>query len=159
MQPVPYHYSVTALGGPCGDICLDSRRLERLHSSPPAEFGGRGDRWSPETLLTAAVADGFVLTFRAVATASRVGWIALQMEADGIVARVHRTMQFTRFDLRARLRVPSETNVDRARHALEKAERNCLISNSLKATIHLEIDVEVSVQPGGRPGVEHPSTP
>jgi uncharacterized OsmC-like protein len=31
-----------------------------------------------------------------------------------------------------------------ARRALDKAEQTCLVSNSLKATIHLEADVAVA---------------
>ena len=35
-----------------------------IESAPPKEFDGPGDQWSPEQLLTAAVADCFVLNFR-----------------------------------------------------------------------------------------------
>jgi uncharacterized OsmC-like protein len=37
-----------------------------------------------------------------------------------------------------------------ARRALEKAERNCLISSSLKASVHLDATVEV-VEPAEEP--------
>ncbi len=159
MQNLPHRYSVVASAEPAGDVCLESDRLALLHSSAPAEFGGPGDRWSPETLLTAAIADCLVLTFRAVATASKIPWIALRIEADGTLDRIDRATQFTRFDLRARLRVPSGTNVDQARRALDKAERNCLISKSLKATIHLEMDVEVAAQPTEQPAGEFANIP
>jgi organic hydroperoxide reductase OsmC/OhrA len=157
MQNLPHRYSVVATTDSGGGVRLDSRRLASLHSSAPAEFGGPGDRWSPETLLTAAVADCFSLTFRAVATASRIAWTDLQVEADGTLDRIDRTMQFTQFDLRAQLRVPPGTNVEQARRALETAERGCLISNSLKATVHLEMDVQVGGPPIARPADEYAS--
>ena len=48
-----------------------------MHSSAPVEFDGPGDRWSPETLLIAAIADCFILTFRAIACATRMDWQGL----------------------------------------------------------------------------------
>lgn len=92
----------------------------------------------------AAVADCFVLTFRAVAQASKISWAALRCEVGGTLDRVDRVIQFTHLDIRARLRVPEGTNVNHARQALEKAERGCLIANSLKATNHLETEIEVT---------------
>ena len=147
MQDFPHHYSAVATGEASGDVTLEGTRLPRLRSASPAEFGGPGDRWSPETLVVAAVADCFVLTFRAVAHASKVSWTALRCEAGGTLDRVDRVTQFTHVDIRAYLRVPKGTNVEQARRALEKAEHNCLISNSLKATIHMETEVEVAAEP------------
>jgi len=147
MQDLPHRYSVVASAETGGDVHLESHGLSPLQSSAPVEFGGAGDRWSPETLLTAAVADCFALTFRAVAAASKVVWTGLRVEVDGRLDRVDRTLQFTRFDLRARVRVPAGANVEQARRALEKAERGCLISNSLKAPIELQIDVDLAELP------------
>jgi organic hydroperoxide reductase OsmC/OhrA len=52
--------------------------------------------------------------------------------------------QFTRFDMTAHLVVPAGEDTDRARQALEKAERNCLISRSLKASFVLDVTVEIA---------------
>jgi organic hydroperoxide reductase OsmC/OhrA len=55
---------------------------------------------------------------------------------------VERATQFTAFDLAVTLQVPPGTNQELARRALEKAERGCLIANSLKAPVHLRVAVE-----------------
>jgi len=144
MQALPHRYHVKGSGRVTGDVELTSERLTVLHSSSPAEFGGPGDRWSPETLLVGAVADCFILTFRAIAKASGLSWISLDCDVTGTLDRVDRVTQFTRFDMTARLGIPSGQDTDRARHALEKAERNCLISSSLKASIALDITVEIA---------------
>ena len=120
------------------------RRLEVLRSASPVEFDGPGDRWSPEALLVGAVADCFILTFRAIAKASRLSWISLDCEVTGTLDRVDRVTQFTRFDMTARLAVPAGVNTEAARHALEKAERNCLISSSLKAAVTLDAGVLIA---------------
>ena len=147
MQDFPHHYSAVATGEVSGDVALEGSRLPTLPSASPAEFGGPGDRWSPETLLVAAVADCFLLTFRAVAHASKVSWVALRCEVGGTLDRVDRATRFTHFDIRAHLQVPPKTSVEQARRALEKAERACLIANSLKATMRLETEINVAAEP------------
>jgi organic hydroperoxide reductase OsmC/OhrA len=149
MQDFPHHYAVTAAGTADGDIELSAQRLPPLRSASPAEFGGPGDRWSPETLLVSAVADCFILTFRAVARASRLPWTSLGCDVNGTLDRIDRATQFTHLDIHARLSVPAGTDADLARRALEKAEHNCLISNSLKASIHLDADVDVARDEAG----------
>ena len=142
MQPFPHHYSVTALASAEGEVQLESERLPVLASAPPSEFGGPGDRWSPESLCVGAVADCFVLTFRAIARASKLPWTSLRCNAEGTLDRIERVTQFTSFLLRATLQVPPGTDEARARQLLERAEQTCLISQSLKGTSHLEAKVE-----------------
>jgi organic hydroperoxide reductase OsmC/OhrA len=142
MQPFPHHYTVTALASAEGEVQLESERLPVLVSAAPSEFGGPGDRWSPESLCVAAVADCFVLTFRAIARASKLPWTSLRCSAEGTLDRIERATQFTSFRLHATLQVPPGTEEARARQLLERAEQTCLISQSLKGTSHLEATVE-----------------
>jgi organic hydroperoxide reductase OsmC/OhrA len=147
LQELPHHYRAVAAGAVDGDVELTTDRAPGLPSASPAEFDGPGDRWSPETLLVGAVADCFILTFRAVARASKVPWTLLDCDVTGTLDRVDRVTQFTHLDIHAHLRVPAGTDLGLARRALEKAERGCLISNSLKATIHLDTAIDVAVEP------------
>jgi organic hydroperoxide reductase OsmC/OhrA len=144
MQPFPHRYTVVAATSEEGDVTLEGPRLSALRSAPPVEFGGPGDRWSPETLLVAAVADCFVLTFRAIAGVSRLPWVSLSCEVAGTVDRVERVTQFTGFLVRAHLLVPEGTNVEQANRLLERAEQACLVTNSLKAAARLETEIEVA---------------
>ena len=144
MQALPHRYRVKGAGRTTGDVELTAERLTVLQSASPAEFDGPGDRWSPETLLVSAVADCFILTFRAIAKASRLSWISLDCDVTGTLDREDRVTQFTRFDMTAHLVVPTGEHSDRARQALQKAERNCLISRSLKASIALDVTVEIT---------------
>jgi peroxiredoxin-like protein len=142
MQDFPHHYSVVATSEVEGDVTLESRGLPSMKSAAPAEFGGPGDRWSPETLLVGAVADCFILTFRAVATASKFSWVSLRCDVEGTLDRIDRATQFTGFLVRASLRVPAGTDEAKARRLLERSEQACLISNSLKGESHLEATIE-----------------
>jgi organic hydroperoxide reductase OsmC/OhrA len=142
MQPLPHHYRVTAQSLATDDVELRGERLPVLRSAPPVEFDGPGDRWSPETLVTAAVADCLILTFRAVARASRLAWTSLECDVTGTLDKVARAPEFVRFDIHARLRLPADADPEMGAQALEKAEHNCLISNSLKAAIHLTSSID-----------------
>lgn len=144
MHAFPHHYEVTAAAAAEGAVALTADTLTTLASASPAEFGGPGDRWSPETLLVGAVGDCLVLTFRAVALASKLPWTSLRCEVTGTLDRVDRLTSFTGFEVRAILTVPAGADPDRARHALEKAEQNCLVANSLKAKVHLVPEIVVA---------------
>jgi len=143
MQDLPHLYKVAAKAEPESDVNLSADNVEDIPSAPPAEFGGPGDRWSPESLLVAAVADCFILSFRAIARASKLPWTSLECDAEGKLDRVERTMKFTEFTVNARLVVPPGTDEQKAHRILEKAEESCLVTNSMTATRHLNGDVVV----------------
>ena len=141
MQDLPHHYCVTAAATTAGDVTLGSEGVADIVSAPPREFGGPGDKWSPESLLVAAVADCFVLTFRAIARASKISWQSLSCEVTGTLERSDGVTRFTRFAVRATVHVPADANEERAVRCLQKAEAGCLITNSLSGTTHLEASV------------------
>ena len=85
-----------------------------------------------------------ILTFRAIARASKLEWTEIEMQVDGTLDRVDRVTRFTHFDIQARLRVPAGTDADKAQLLLEKAEKNCLVSNSLNAEKSITVSVEIS---------------
>jgi len=144
MKDLPHHYPAAARGGASGDVTLTSPGLADLASEPPVEFGGAGTLWSPETLLAAAVADCFILTFRAIARASKLTFDELLCDVSGELDRVEGQLRFKHFAVQARLLVPAGTDEARARTLLEKAERGCLVSRSLSATTSLACEVVVA---------------
>lgn len=144
MQDYPHNYVVRAAAAAEENVVLSSPGLNDLESASPAEFGGPGDQWSPETLLVAAVADCFILSFRAIARAAKFEWKTLSCDVNGVLEKVERVTQFTGFDVQATLEIPEGMREDKALRLLEKAERSCLITNSLKAGSHLQAKVRVA---------------
>jgi organic hydroperoxide reductase OsmC/OhrA len=141
MHPFPHRYIVNAAVHPGGDVPLSTEGVRIIESAPPKEFDGPGNQWSPEALLTAAVADCFVLNFRAIAAASKFAWASLEARTEGTLDRVEGKMRFTRFDTHAKLHVPAGADVERAKKLLEKAELTCLVANSLSSERHLTVEV------------------
>jgi len=138
MKPLPHRYEVRIAGGPTGHATLVSPGVPDLATAAPADFDGPGDAWSPEQLLVAAVEACFLLTFRAIAQASRIEFTSLAVEGEGIVDRAGGGMRFTEIVLRPRVTLPSGVDPIRVRRALEKAEKTCLVTASLSTPIRLE---------------------
>ena len=92
-------------------------------------------------MLCAALADCFVLTFRAISRASKFEWINLDCEVEGTLERSDGASRFTRYVTRASLRVPAGTDAAKARQLLEKAEHACLVSNSVNGARELQTEV------------------
>jgi organic hydroperoxide reductase OsmC/OhrA len=142
MQPMPHIYAATADGSTTGTLVLTAAGVADLTAAAPREFDGPGDEWSPESLLVASVASCFILTFRAVARAMKLEWTHLECAVDGTLERRDGVTQFTKFVTRARLTVPSTTLTDTCEKALDKAERGCLVANSLRAERQLQIQID-----------------
>jgi organic hydroperoxide reductase OsmC/OhrA len=141
MQPLPHHYTIDATVLPDEEAQLSTAGAEVIASAPPVEFGGPGNRWSPEALFAAALVDCFVLNFSGIARLSRFPWISLKARTQGTVDRVDGKMRFTRFDTHAELELPEGADAERARQLLHKAESTCPISNSLSCQGELAIEL------------------
>ena len=131
MQPYPHTYSVTSRGSATGLVPVESPGLPPLSTAPPKEFDGPGDVWSPETLLVAAIADCYILTFRGVARAAKFEWDDLKCEVEGRLERAEGVTRFTAYSNHATLTVKPGADLDKAKELLERAERVCLVNNSL----------------------------
>lgn len=141
MKPYPHAYSASAKGSVKGAVTIASAGLPAIATAPPAEFDGPGDVWSPETLLVASIADCFILTFRGVSRAATFDWEALECVVEGVLERVDGVTRFTRYTTRATLTVGAGANHDKARELLERAEKVCLVGNSLLGARILEAKV------------------
>ncbi|MEH6581611.1 MAG: OsmC family protein, partial [Halioglobus sp.] len=110
-QKLPHLYKISANAQNDSEVILTGDGIPNLVSAPPAQFGGPGDQWSPEDLLVGAVADCFILTFRAIARASRLEWIDIECSAEGTLDRVEKVTQFTAFTIQAKLTVGADIDV------------------------------------------------
>ena len=143
MQGYPHHYLASAVGGNEGSVVVSGEGLPDLDTQSPPQFGGPEGVWSPETMLSAAVANCFILTFRAIARASKFEWNSLECNVDGVLERPERTTLFTQFNINAVLHVPAGARVELAQRLLEKSKQICLITASMKSEITLTTDIRV----------------
>jgi organic hydroperoxide reductase OsmC/OhrA len=141
MHPYPHVYRVSASAEQTGSVTLASSGLPSIETAPPPEFDGPGNLWSPETLLCAAAADCFILTFRGISRAARFEWVKLDCRVEGTLERLEGISQFTRYLTLATLTVPASADTAKARSLLERTEHTCLVTNSLRGTHDLKAEV------------------
>jgi len=144
MEPFPHRYPVTASATADSNVTVKAADVPEIVTAAPAEFGGPGGLWTPESLLVGAIADCFILSFRAIARASKFEWTELTCSATGVLDRVDRVTQFTAIEITAELTVPEGTDTEKAEKLMEKAESSCLVSNSLKAERILSTQVKTA---------------
>lgn len=141
MQDLPHNYQVTVTGEPEDNLTLSAENLPAIKVAPPAQFGGPGDQWSPEELMMAAVANCFVLSFRAISKASKVNWLSIRCESEGKLEKVDRKILFTQVVTRVNLSIPKGQDVAAAERSLKKAEETCFITNSMTADAELVCEI------------------
>jgi len=141
MHPFPHKYPVRAEASSESYVDLSSPGVENIPSAAPAEFGGPGDKWSPEALLVSSIADCFILSFKAIARASNLPWESITVDVDGILDRVEKVTQFTEYHINVELTVGEDIAAEKADRLLHKAERTCLVTNSLTGEKHLKTSI------------------
>ena len=109
-----------------------------IHFSAPPEFKGETGFWTPEHFLLAAVASCFVVTFYAIATASKLEFVSLQLCVEGRLGKPEGKLRFTEIVLRPSLMIAYDNELERAKRILEKADEGCLIARSLACPVHME---------------------
>jgi peroxiredoxin-like protein len=121
---------------------LKSPGLQPLQVASPPEFQGHKGMWTPEHYFVASVNSCFMTTFLAIAQMSKLEVVSFSSKAIGTLNRVEGAgYQMTEIVIMPRLVVRYGKDLERARRILEKAEKNCLISNSIKSTVRLEPDL------------------
>lgn len=114
-----------------------------LSVATPPEFKGPEGIWSPEDLFVASVNICLMTTFLAFIDKPGLVPVAYQSEAEGKLELGSTGFSFTHITLHPTIVVKTEEDSVKARELIEKAEKNCLISNSIKAQIHLEVSIVV----------------
>lgn len=104
----------------------------------PPEFKGHGGIWSPEDLFVASANICLMTTFLAVAERAGLSFSAYESTAEGRLELVEGKFQFTAITIRPSITLRPGGDAAKAKELIEKAEHNCLISNSMKATVTLE---------------------
>ena len=116
--------------------CLRFRSLRR------PKFQGDPGVWTAEHLYVAAVNSCFAMTFLGVAEVSKFEFSGFSSKATGKVEKVDGTgYEVTETVLKPTLVVRDSRDIHRASRMLDMAERNCLISKSVKTSIKVESEI------------------
>jgi organic hydroperoxide reductase OsmC/OhrA len=111
---------------------------------PPPFKNGVAGSWSAEHLFLASIASCFTHTFQHLAELSELPFESLSCNISGDAEMVNGVFAFHKALLFPTLVIPLEAYRDKAESVLEKAERNCIISNSVKTKVVIETKILVS---------------
>ncbi|MDX2003407.1 MAG: OsmC family protein [Chitinophagales bacterium] len=113
-------------------------------ATPPQFNKGIEGIWSPEHLLVAAINSCLMTTFLAIAENSKLEFSSFKSEAIGKLEAIEGKYMISEVTLKPEVWVTDGQLVDKALRLLQKAEANCLISNSVKSNILFEPRVKIS---------------
>jgi peroxiredoxin-like protein len=104
-------------------------------ATPPEFDKGMPNIWSPEHLFTASVVSCFMTTFLAIAEYSKFDFISFKCDSEGILEKIEGKYLMTKIILRPELVISNQGKTENAQRILEKSEKACLISNSIKTEV------------------------
>ncbi|MFY0650796.1 MAG: OsmC family protein [Cyclobacteriaceae bacterium] len=113
-------------------------------ATPPEFPKGIPGIWSPEHLFTASVNSCLMTTFLAIAENSKLEFADFQCKAKGKLDKVDGKFLMSEIILEPTVVLFHEKDHDRAIRILEKSEKACLISNSIKSKIRMNSKIEIA---------------
>lgn len=124
---------------------LTAPQLPSVLVDAPPEFRGHHGVWTPEHLFVGAINSCFMTTFLAIAENSKLDFVDFDSKATGKLEKQDNIgLMMTLVVLRPRLTIRNAHDEGRALRILEKAERHCLIANSVRTRIRLEPEIRIS---------------
>ncbi len=119
--------------------------LDTIDVATPPQFPkGVDGVWSPEHFFTAAVNSCFMTTFLAVAENSKLEFKSFTCQAEGKLEKVDGKYIMSEIILKPNLEILNPNEIDKAERILQRSETACLISNSIKSTVHLVTNIRVA---------------
>jgi len=113
-------------------------------ATPPDFPKGVPGIWSPEHLFVASVNSCLMTTFLAIAEYSKLEFSNFECNAIGILDKVEGKYMISEINLQVKLEITDSSKKDKALRIIEKSEKACLISNSIKTTIKLETEILIN---------------
>lgn len=121
---------------------------DKIEVATPPEFPkGMEGIWSPEHLFTAAVNSCFMTTFLAIAENFNLEFSNLSCPAKGKLSKVDGKFAMSEVILEPVLTILHEEDREKAEKVLYKAEKACLITNSINSSVTLKPMVELASSP------------
>lgn len=137
-----YNTSVAWKGGEAAT--LDCPGKPTLDITPPPEFGGKEDVWSPEDLLVGAVESCMLLTLLFFVDKMKIGMKSYKSSATGDLDRTANGLRFQGMTVHMKAEVTTPEDQEKFKKAAEQAEKFCPVSTVVTCPVILTTEVTVS---------------
>lgn len=140
MEKHSYNLKLTWSEGRIGNF--SSPEVPDLNVATPPQFPkGVPGIWSPEHLLVGAASSCLMTTFLSIAENSNLQFSSFECDAEGVLDKVEEKLMISEITLKPKVVIKEEKERERAVRIIDKAERACLISNSLRSKINLQPEI------------------
>jgi len=126
-----------------GEGIIESGNKPSIELSTPVEFGGKPGVWTPEELLVASVNACIMTTFSYYAGKRGFKFISYESSSEGIIELVEMKYLFSRITIKPKITVGSKGDIGVAENLLKISKESCFVSNSVKANVILEPEIEL----------------
>ncbi len=138
-----YNVDINWKSGRTGEMTSPELTTTVEIATPPQFPNGVEGIWSPEHLFTAAVASCLMTTFLAIAENSQLEFTDFQCGSKGKLEQVEGKFLMTEVILEPKVTIANEADREKAERVLHKSEAACLISNSVKSKVTMNIEIVV----------------
>jgi len=143
-KPIIFTTDLHWSGDKLGIVSSSSLKSFLVSTSP--EFGGPDGEWSPEHLFLSSITSCFMSTYLVFVNKMKIENTGFECTATGQVDIVDGKYKFTYIHIYPKAFVGNDADVERAKVAMEKAKKYCLISNSVNAEIIQHPEVVIAKQ-------------
>ena len=147
MEPHYYNVEINWQNSRKGVMCspeLNDNNGVCIEVATPPEFPkGVPGIWSPEHLLVASVSSCLMTTFLAIAENFKLEFESFSCGSKGKLEMIDGKFMMSEILLKPTVIIHHEDHTEKAIKVLEKSERACLITNSIKSKITMEMDIQV----------------
>ena len=141
-----FHYKASTTWSSARRGSLSSAGKPNIVVGSPPEFKGEPDNWAPEELLVGSLNTCMMLTFLTLAQTRRLTPVGYESEAEGLLENIAGKYQITNIEVRPRVTLKSEADLEPAREAMENIEAHCFIASSIRARVTLTPEFVVAGQ-------------
>lgn len=144
MGPFYYEVKIGWLFDRLGQLSSPQLKKDIEVATPPEFPNGMSGVWSPEHLLVAAVSSCFMTTFLAIAENSKLAFCDFDCRAVGKLESIDNKLIVSAIELFPVVVLAYESDSEKAVRVLQKTEKSCLISHSIRSTITMQVMIKIS---------------
>ena len=119
------------------EMKVSSQNKVDLVVTPPPEFNGPENKWSPEDLFCASISSCYVLTFTSYAKHKKLDWESIKVEVDAHLEKTKEGLKFTQVTIKPHLTICCSMQMDPYLELLHKSKDKCLVTNSMNCSFEV----------------------
>jgi organic hydroperoxide reductase OsmC/OhrA len=124
---------------------LSSGGKPDIEIATPLEFKGHPGIWTPEDLFVASLNTCIMTTFLHFADKQGLEFLRYESDAVGILEKVENKFMISMIEIKPKISVKQDADIQGVEKLIELCERNCVISNSIKSKVKVTPEIKIGV--------------